>query len=42
MRAWHPIAVIIGVLVVFGLATNGWDRPPLQSTQLGFRGLGMD
>ena len=21
--------------------TNGWDRPPLQSTQLGYRGTGM-
>jgi photosynthetic reaction center cytochrome c subunit len=41
MRAWHPIAVIIGVLVVFGLVRAGWDRPPEQSTQLGYRGLGM-
>jgi photosynthetic reaction center cytochrome c subunit len=41
MRAWHPIAVIIGVLVVFGLFRAGWDRPPEQSTQQGYRGLGM-
>ena len=41
MRAWHPIATIVGVLLVLGLVTNGWDRPPLQSTQQGYRGLGM-
>jgi photosynthetic reaction center cytochrome c subunit len=41
MRAWHPIAAIVAVLVLFGLFTNAWDRPPLQSTQQGYRGLGM-
>ncbi len=41
MRAWHPIAVIVFVLIAFGLFTAGWDRPPLQSTQQGYRGLGM-
>ncbi len=41
MRAWHPIAVIVGVILVFGLVRAGWDRPPLQSQQEGYRGLGM-
>jgi photosynthetic reaction center cytochrome c subunit len=41
MRAWHPIAVIIGVLVAYGLFTNNWSRPPVQSVQEGYRGLGM-
>lgn len=27
--------------IILGLVTNGWDRPPLQSTQLGYRGTGM-
>jgi photosynthetic reaction center cytochrome c subunit len=41
MRAWHPIAVILAVLFALGLATAGWDRPPVQSVQEGYRGLGM-
>lgn len=41
MRAWYPIAVIVGAILVFGFFSNNWSRPPVQSVQEGFRGLGM-
>jgi photosynthetic reaction center cytochrome c subunit len=41
MRAWHPIAVIVGVILAFGFFSNNWSRPPVQSVQEGYRGLGM-
>jgi photosynthetic reaction center cytochrome c subunit len=41
MRAWHPIAAIVGVLLVFGLVRAGWEWPPQESTQVGYRGTGM-
>lgn len=41
MNAWYPIATIAGVLAALGLGTAGWDRPPVESTQEGYRGLGM-
>lgn len=41
MKAWHPIAVIAAVLLGYGFVTNNWSRPPVQSVQEGYRGLGM-
>jgi photosynthetic reaction center cytochrome c subunit len=41
MRAWHPIAVIVGVVLAFGFFSNNWTRPPVKSVQEGYRGLGM-
>jgi photosynthetic reaction center cytochrome c subunit len=32
------VAVILGLAM---LATAGWERPPMQSTQVGYRGLAM-
>ncbi len=41
MRAWHPIAAVIGVILAIGFFTNNWSWPPVQSVQEGYRGLGM-
>ncbi len=41
MRAWHPIAVVVAAVLGYGFLTINWDRPPVQSVQEGYRGLGM-
>jgi photosynthetic reaction center cytochrome c subunit len=41
MRAWHPIAVVVAAVLGYGFLTISWDRPPVQSVQEGYRGLGM-
>lgn len=42
MKALIPIIVVVGVLIGIAMMfTSGWDRPPIDSTQIGFRGTGM-
>lgn len=47
MKPWlpailYPIAVVAALLIGYGFLQISWDRPPLQSTQDGFRGTGME
>ena len=41
MKAWYSVAVIVGVVLAFGFSSIEWSRPPVQSVQEGYRGLGM-
>lgn len=36
------LSVVVVALLGAAVATVGWDRPPLESVQTGFRGLGME
>lgn len=41
----NVVAVLGGVFVLFmtiGVFIAGWDRPPLETAQLGYRGTGME
>lgn len=38
--AWF-LGVILAALTVFMMLTAGWERPPIDSVQTGFRGTGM-
>lgn len=42
MKISHILPVTVAVLLLIAmLFTTGWDHPPLQSEQMGYRGLGM-
>lgn len=42
MKLWIPFAASAGsLLVIASFVGAGWDAPPVQSTQIGYRGTGM-
>lgn len=42
MKLWIPFAVSAGTLLaIASFVGAGWDAPPVESTQLGYRGTGM-
>ena len=42
MQLWVPFAASAGsLLLVASFFTAGWDAPPVESTQIGYRGSGM-
>ncbi|TYC61779.1 photosynthetic reaction center cytochrome c subunit [Rhodobacterales bacterium] len=42
MRLWIPFAVSAGsLLVIASFVGAGWDAPPVETTQIGYRGTGM-
>jgi photosynthetic reaction center cytochrome c subunit len=42
MKLWIPFAVSAGsLLTIASFVGAGWDAPPVETTQIGFRGTGM-
>lgn len=43
MRLWIPVATSAGVLLaIASFVGTDWDAPPVETTQLGYRGTGMN
>ncbi|MGF1474579.1 MAG: photosynthetic reaction center cytochrome PufC [Geminicoccaceae bacterium] len=43
MNIWGPLAICAGSLLTIAMITTaGWDRPPIEAEQVGFRGVGME
>jgi photosynthetic reaction center cytochrome c subunit len=41
LNVLFAFAVIVGLVSIYGIIIAGWDRPPPETKQIGYRGVGM-